>query len=72
MYRLLQSFMNRKGGSPVDEYRTIKTAACDAFVERKSRFIGYAKPVTTQQQAVDFILFCMMQTTTLAYIHLLC
>ena len=58
MYRLLQSFKNylsSEGGSPVDEYRTVKTAACDAFVERKSRFIGYAKPVTTQQQAVDFI-----------------
>lgn len=58
MYRLLQSFKNylsSEGGSPVDEYRTVKTAACDAFVERKSRFIGYAMPVTTQQQAVDFI-----------------
>ena len=39
----------------MNEYRTIKTAASDSFVERKSRFIGYAKPVQTQQQAVDFI-----------------
>ena len=39
----------------MNEYRTIKAAASDAFVERKSRFIGYAKPVQTQQQAVDFI-----------------
>ena len=39
----------------MNEYRTIKTAASDSFVERKSRFIGYARPVQTQQQAVDFI-----------------
>ena len=39
----------------MNEYRTLKSEASDAFVERKSRFIGYAKPVCTQQQAVDFI-----------------
>ena len=37
------------------EYRTIAGEASDAFTERRSRFIGYAKPVQTQQQAVDFI-----------------
>lgn len=36
-------------------YRTIKEEACDEFVEKKSRFIGYAKPVTTQEEAVTFI-----------------
>jgi uncharacterized YigZ family protein len=39
----------------LNEYRTIACAASDAFVERRSRFIGYAKPVKTQQEAVDFI-----------------
>ena len=39
----------------MNEYRTLKSEASDAFVERKSRFIGYAKPVCTQQEAVDFI-----------------
>ncbi|MBQ7653840.1 MAG: YigZ family protein [Clostridia bacterium] len=38
-----------------DEYRTIKQEASDEFVEKKSRFIGYVKPVATQQEALDFI-----------------
>ena len=37
------------------EYRTIKFEANDSFVERRSRFIGYAKPVTTNEEAVEFI-----------------
>ena len=36
-------------------YRTIKNEAKDEFVEKKSRFIGYAKPVKTQEEAVAFI-----------------
>lgn len=37
------------------EYRTILNEASDEFIERKSRFIGYIKPVTTQEEAVSFI-----------------
>ena len=37
------------------EYRTIGCEASDEFIERKSRFIGYIKPVTTQDEAVTFI-----------------
>lgn len=37
------------------EYRTIAKASSDEFVEKKSRFIGYIKPVTTQEEAVAFI-----------------
>lgn len=37
------------------EYRTIGFEANDEFIERKSRFIGYVKPVTTQEDAVAFI-----------------
>lgn len=37
------------------EYRTISKSASDEFVEKKSRFIGYIKPVTTQTEAVAFI-----------------
>lgn len=36
-------------------YRTIRQEAQDEFVERRSRFIGYAMPVTTQEQAIEFI-----------------
>lgn len=36
-------------------YRTIKQEAFDEFIEKKSRFIGYAKPVKTQEEAVSFI-----------------
>lgn len=37
------------------EYRTVLNESYDEFVEKKSRFIGYVKPVTTQQEANDFI-----------------
>lgn len=37
------------------EYRTILNEASDEFIERKSRFIGYIKPVKTQEEAVAFI-----------------
>ncbi len=36
-------------------YKTIKFQAQDEFVEKRSRFIGYCKPVTTEQEAIDFI-----------------
>lgn len=36
-------------------YKTVKQYACDELVEKRSRFIGYAKPVYTEQEAVDFI-----------------
>lgn len=36
-------------------YRTIEEEANDAFVEKKSRFIGYAKPVKTADEAAAFI-----------------
>lgn len=37
------------------DYITIKDSASPEFVERRSRFIGYIKPVTSEQQALDFI-----------------
>ena len=37
------------------EYKTIDKEACDEFIEKKSRFIGYIKPVTTKEEAVDYI-----------------
>lgn len=37
------------------EYRTVEKEADDFFIEKKSRFIGYAKPVKTQEEAVEFI-----------------
>lgn len=37
------------------EYKTVEREASDEFVEKRSRFIGYIKPVATQQQALDFI-----------------
>lgn len=36
-------------------YKTIAKPASDELIEKRSRFIGYVKPVTTQQEAVDFI-----------------
>lgn len=37
------------------EYRTIANEASAEFVERRSRFISYAKPVETEEEAVSFI-----------------
>lgn len=49
MHRHIFSEVNRV------EYRTILNESSDEFIERKSRFIGYIKPVTTQEEAVSFI-----------------
>lgn len=37
------------------EYKTVEFESSDEFVEKKSRFIGYVKPVKTQREATDFI-----------------
>lgn len=37
------------------DYKTVLENASDEFVEKRSRFIGYCKPVKTEQEAVDFI-----------------
>lgn len=37
------------------EYVTVEKEASDEFIERKSKFIGYVKPVSTQKEATDFI-----------------
>lgn len=39
----------------MSSYKTIKNESQDEFIEKKSRFIGYVKPVKTQQEALDFI-----------------
>ena len=39
----------------MSSYRTIKNESSDEFIEKKSRFIGYVRPVKTQQEALDFI-----------------
>lgn len=37
------------------EYKTVRKNAQDQFVEKRSRFIGYACPVQTEQETLDFI-----------------
>jgi len=37
------------------QYKTILCEAEDAFIEKRSRFIGYAKPVQTEEEALAFI-----------------
>ena len=39
----------------MSEYLTVKESGSDEFVEKRSRFIGYCKPVKTQDEAVEFI-----------------
>lgn len=35
------------------DYKTVLSNAKDEFVEKRSRFVGYCKPVTCEQEAVD-------------------
>lgn len=37
------------------EYITLKNSVCEEFIEKRSRFLGYAAPVTSEQEALDFI-----------------
>lgn len=37
------------------EYKTVEFESKDEFIEKKSRFIGYVKPVKTQEEATEFI-----------------
>lgn len=39
----------------MQEYKTVEKEASDFFIEKKSKFIGYAKPVKTQEDAIEFI-----------------
>ena len=39
----------------MSEYKTVLNEADDEFVVKKSRFIGYVKPVRTADEAVEFI-----------------
>ena len=38
-----------------ESYKTIKFQSHDEFIEKRSRFIGYCKPVKTEEEAVEFI-----------------
>jgi len=38
-----------------EEYVTLHSAAQDEFTEKRSRFIGYAQPVQTEEEALEFI-----------------
>ena len=40
---------------PETSYLTVRDEANDEFVEKRSRFIGYVKPVNTQDEAIAFI-----------------
>ena len=37
------------------DYKTVQNEAHSEFTEKRSRFIGYCKPVKTEQEAVEFI-----------------
>ena len=39
----------------MEEYKTLRAPASGEFTEKRSRFIGYAQPVSTQAEAAAFI-----------------
>ena len=38
-----------------NSYKTIRAASQDEYIVKKSRFIGHIKPVTTADEALEFI-----------------
>ncbi len=48
-------FLFRLTGDSMQEYKTVEFASDDFFIEKKSKFIGYVKPVKTQEEATAFI-----------------
>lgn len=42
-------------GFMAKEYKTVEFENSDEFIEKKSRFIGYVKPVKSQDEAVSFV-----------------
>lgn len=49
LYRRLLGYIMAK------DYKTVLNEAQGEFTEKRSRFIGYCKPVRTEQEAIDFI-----------------
>ena len=39
----------------MSEYKTVTMDTSDEFVEKRSRFIGYIRPVKTEEEAIAFI-----------------
>lgn len=39
----------------MEDYKTVQNDAEAEMIERKSRFIGYCRPIKTQDEAIDFI-----------------
>ncbi|NLM03498.1 MAG: YigZ family protein [Clostridiales bacterium] len=39
----------------INEYRTVYQEAYDEIIIEKSRFIGYVKPITSEEEAIEFI-----------------
>ena len=37
------------------DYKTVRAAASGELTEKRSRFIGYCKPVSTEEEATAFI-----------------
>ena len=39
----------------MESYRTVKQQTSAEFIEKRSKFIGYIKPVQTEEEAIAFI-----------------
>ena len=38
----------------MESYRTVKQETSAEFIEKRSKFIGYIKPVQTEEEAIAF------------------
>ncbi len=54
-HRKAFSYLRYYGSDFLNSYKTVRTASSDEYIVKKSRFIGHIMPVTTQEQALEFI-----------------
>lgn len=54
-HSLCAAYLLLEGVFIMQAYKTVSQEAQDDFIERKSKFIGYCKPVTTEEEALAFI-----------------
>ena len=47
--------LQQQAGDNMKDSKTVKTESHDEFTEKRSRFIGYVKPVKTEAEATEFI-----------------
>ena len=54
----------------MESYRTVKQETSAEFIEKRSKFIGYIKPVQTEEEAIAFIQNRSIGTLRIMYMRI--